>query len=661
MAIGEKTVRFAFDPRLTTLATATTLAGAAEHDFGDITIQLPESSKTFRSVIIRLTHMMCTTTTARRLDGVRCTCQIDAVTPAASDLTGTGLAQSGDPYSHSIDFDATTHFVNNYVGTSHTLGVLCRYEHDVIDVVQQITCEVFITYSYEGTSARQIKTVSFPLEGLTTFAGTVANTNIRGTSATGQIPLLNTYLPEANKTYRQIWLEVSALDGSAAVTDFSISYSISGSTTAVRSLIEGGLNGSTRWYDLWNITAIVNPAAVQDFQAWSSLASRFEGLHAIIHITYECDLPTGRVMNSIRIPIRSDIGMVMGTVAGDRAVYESEFVIAEPGTITIKQSGAQVFYGLTSSVNLVMMFEGTGKATGAQTTARTYVGNSMGVHAGSRVVAHRLDLAHGGTALSFARGKNIIRMLVYSSSATNAILDMNGWFYINYESDVSASGIQAHNNTLVYYIGGGFNMGIAGAVNLEIATANQRTPILTPANYFLSAVGYEFNIFASVRNYLCLYAEILAGESSKADGWAVMSKLGTHGPTEIGWITNICPDENDYFRKYPNDIYRQNIKLNIETARKYRFSGLTTLHTSLRLVITVHAIPYTVAGDITGSSGGTVNISLISADDNRVLDKTSRVGNGSYSFTWYDPTEQVYTEARESGLLLGRSETATPV
>jgi hypothetical protein len=664
MALAEKTVRFVFPVRKTTLATNTTLATATEHDFGDITIQLPESSKTFRSVVVRLTHRMGTTTTARRLDGVRIGVQIDAVSPAGNDATGTGVAATGDPYSHVIDYDATAHFVNNYSGTSHTFGVTCRYEHDVADVVYQITCEVFITYTYQDTSADQIKTVSLPLEGLTTWATITANTNIRGTAAAGQIPALDTYLPEGGKVYRQIWLEISATDGGAATTDFNINYSISGSTTEVGATIEQGLNGSARWYDLWNITSVINTASVQDFQAWSSLANTFEGLHAVLHITYQFNLAsTTRVMNSVRLAINSDFGMIMGTASTARQVYDNELVINEPGTITIKQSGAQVFYGMTSGTNVSLLFEGAGKAGGAQTTFRTYVGNAL-THAGSRCILHRLDLAHGGTALTLARGRNVIRMSVYSSSATNAVQGLSGWYYINYESDVSSAGIGAHNRSVMYHLGGGFNQNVSGAVNQEFATANQRTPIISQADYYLSGVAWEFHSFTSTANFVNLYAEVLSGESGKGDGWAKVKSFSHGQQAEVGWITNICDDENDFVRKYPNDLYRpnrRNILLNIETARIYRYVGNAILHPSINVWLTMHNITGTVAASVSGSGGSTVNISLISADRNIVLDKTSRVGNGAYSFTWYDLTEQVFTEARENGVLIGRSDTSTPV
>ena len=98
--------------------------------------------------------------------------------------------------------------------------------------------------------------------------------------------------------------------------------------------------------------------------------------------------------------------------------------------------------------------------------------------------------------------------------------------------------------------------------------------------------------------------------------------------------------------------------MDLETARKQRIYGNALQNTSLKRIITTHAITYSVAGDVTGSSGGTVTIDLYSDVSGLKLATTSRTGNGAYSLTWYDNTENVFTVARESGVLLGRSERA---
>jgi hypothetical protein len=78
-------------------------------------------------------------------------------------------------------------------------------------------------------------------------------------------------------------------------------------------------------------------------------------------------------------------------------------------------------------------------------------------------------------------------------------------------------------------------------------------------------------------------------------------------------------------------------------------------------VITYHSITYTVSGTVSGSSGGTVTLNLHRATSGEKILSTTRTGNGTYTFTWYDNTEDLFVEARESGTLLGRSDTGVAV
>ena len=97
--------------------------------------------------------------------------------------------------------------------------------------------------------------------------------------------------------------------------------------------------------------------------------------------------------------------------------------------------------------------------------------------------------------------------------------------------------------------------------------------------------------------------------------------------------------------------------IDLGTSRRYFiFSGNgNTWPLVLSIVFTYHSITYSMAGDISDSNGGTVTIDLHRADTAEKVKTTSRVGNGSYSFTWYDNTEEMYVTAREDDTYKGRS------
>ncbi len=654
MAQAPKTVEFPFAPLLTTLATNTTLGTATEHTFAAITVGLPESSKTIRCAWIQITHNLAATTTARRLDGMRVGVQIDAVAfNDGTDLTGTGIGQTGDPYSHHMTRDVTSYFVTNYTGTSHTVGVRVRVEHDVADTVNNITCKLFITYDYDDTSATQVKTIKLLMESAASFLSITANTNLRGSAASGQIPNLDSLLPEASKTYRQIWFEIHATDGGAAVTDFNMNVAIDSGSNA-RATLELGLNGSARYFDIWVQNSMATNAA-HDFQAWSSLASRFQNCYVVMHVTYEFDAASSTaIFNSVQIPINSKFGYLAGTAVGDQDVFESELWIEEPATITMVQSGVVV---MMSNGNGTLNIEcvGSGAAGGDQgTTTAAYTITNL-THSGGRSVAHRIDLAHGGTALTLGRGRNVLQLKMYGSSAT-AVSDPSGFWYINYTSGKSSKGIGAHNCTTRWIINDGYTSPIAGAGQREIATTNQRTPNIPQTNYFLNAAAYEINSNLFNTGWQKLLAEVVSGEGA-ADGWETMAIYTQMHSSEFGWLTTVIPAVKK-FKRHPNDsIYGY---MNIENARKYRHYGTTTQHLSTILVMTMHAITFTVDGTISSSNGGTVNISAVDEVLGVREGSTSRTGNGAYSITVYDNTNDHYAEAYESATYLGRSASGKP-
>jgi len=79
------------------------------------------------------------------------------------------------------------------------------------------------------------------------------------------------------------------------------------------------------------------------------------------------------------------------------------------------------------------------------------------------------------------------------------------------------------------------------------------------------------------------------------------------------------------------------------------------IHDSLTSLITYHSIVGTVSGTISGSDGATVSIYLQRANTGEIVLSDSRVGDGTYSFTWFDDTENILVLAHESNTKKGIS------
>jgi hypothetical protein len=72
-------------------------------------------------------------------------------------------------------------------------------------------------------------------------------------------------------------------------------------------------------------------------------------------------------------------------------------------------------------------------------------------------------------------------------------------------------------------------------------------------------------------------------------------------------------------------------------------------------IYTYHSQTFTAAGTVYGSAGGTVTLNLHLSSTGELLLTTSRVGNGAFSFTWFDPHADVYVDAYEDDSHIGRS------
>jgi hypothetical protein len=154
-----------------------------------------------------------------------------------------------------------------------------------------------------------------------------------------------------------------------------------------------------------------------------------------------------------------------------------------------------------------------------------------------------------------------------------------------------------------------------------------------------------------------MLSEVQSGEAEGA-GWRPMASWNIQGYVEMGVFTNHAPSTHN-FKRWPDDPDTE--RLNIETSRSYRYDNSTGQNASIGIyfqaitTVTHHAITFSVAGNITDSAGGTVTIDLHRDSDGLLLGTTSRTGDGAYSLSWYDNTENVFVSAYENSTHLGRS------
>jgi hypothetical protein len=637
MATRIKTVEYWLGSSNTTLATAT------RRDFTQVAVRLPETSKVFRSVRLIVTVMDAQTTAATMTNPVL-GIKIDAVAFSNATL-GNPPANSGEHGAYIYERDVTSYFTTNFTTAQHNVGAGVQFTGPT---TINHSAKIVITYEYDDTSTEHVKTVRIPIE-----SGTGALTTTLTNIGTSQIPALDTFLPEASKTYRRVWIEAIYNDHAVGtVNDPTLGISVAGGAEQLTGAHFTDLASARALTYLFDqgATPSWTTSTTQNIQARSSSvtnAATFNHVAFLLCITYTfAPASTTRVLNSLAI-VMPPIFTPGGTAATDSNEQTFDLWVQEPGTITLRQSGAVIHYSQTAAVGPRIRF-------GAQ-SERSYTDVNV-LNCGAAFLCHRVDSgAAQGAGITVSRGKNTFEFSVSIATLGTSPCNFGGFLYVNYESDVSALGVGAHNQSLQF----GVQDSQLAAVQ-SIITATQEM-FLPSTHWYRSNLGILTNqvINAPSTTYTSFECESLTGELTEG-GWENQGCVPLTAETELGWY----PTSTNVGLQSPNDWQRwtgdpDTTRMSITGTRRWRvINGLTSTR-PLVLWLTVHNIIYTVTSTISGSSGGTVTARLCRASDGTLLKSTTRSGNGDVTFTWYDNTQEVFVEARETDALVGRSGNGT--
>lgn len=637
MAIRTKTVEYAFPTDVTALATAT------RRDFTAITLFLPEtSSRAFVSVRLRVSYRG-NNATAASLTSPLLGIKLGAA--AFSDATlGNPPANSGENEFFVFERDVTSYFTTNFgAGGSQTCQVGVQQSGLTIG---NISAKLIITYEFDDASATtRVKTVRIPLE-----SGTGALTATLAAIGTNQIPALDSFLPEASKTYRRIWLELYYNEYTAGATnDASLESRVQGSLTFTSTAHESALGSSCAGICYQDLTGSLTTSAVQTWELRSTnitTASTFNHVAGVLHVTYEYDHDASTtILNSLMIPL-CPIVQAGGTTSSDAARMNVDFVIEEPATITLVQSGALVWYTQTAAVGPNIGF-------GAQ-TPRGYTDTAQ-VFCGCTFLSQRIDSGGAaGAGITLTRGTNTLSWRAWTSTLVTTVNNFQGFAFLNYTSGKDALGADAHNKTLIYNVQNSLASGTGGNITAVNAVA------IGDTNWWRWGLAYfSMNYVAAPTTlFATLDAEKASGE---LDGVGFQNQGVVSMPTvdgENGLYPLLVPMQYQAASDWQRRSDNQEGRMQLEVSRRYRFFTSAASTRPLALVVNVHAITKTVGGTISESSGGTVSVDVHRDDTGERVAETSRTGNGAYTATVFGNSFSVYARARESAVLTGSSETS---
>jgi hypothetical protein len=626
MATRTKTVEYWF-PTLATIADASATA------LSQITLYLPENSKSFKSVMCE-TVVADQQTTSTSITQRQMSLTLQGASASVVNNTSS-YTHSGENIIHVFSQDFTTYFNSNWAGTSMTLDGAITINTFTTGSANA-SVRMVITYQYDDTSTTHVKTVRIPLNApriaLATTKPAVIDT----------IPALDTYCPEAGKTFRQTAIVIQGNQESATTIDSSISFEIDSSGVITSTAYEKGLNTSSfyRFSDVVSFTT----NATHDFFIWASVTD-FDHPQVYLVVTYEFDpSSTTTVLNSLQLPMEFG-GTMGGTSSSDYQRAKRELWIEEGGTITTLRVALFVFWDQLAVISGLNARVGTGSFLSYTSVASVLAGNCA------------LMVRNDG-AFTLARGRNTLTADIYRADATDLGFSLSSFWLINYTSAKHADGVGAHNHTVTKNLKA---TGTGGAANQS--TVTNALFDIPETNHFKNGIGVNYvfvtNGGVSPSGILISTERLASGEGGLIWENAFESLGGTDPETGIRqcWAST-----GDIFRRWlaGSVADADENRLDIGTARRWRLSSSAVTFDHLDIAITYHSITFTISGTISGSAGGTVNLALCRASTGEVVMRDTRTGNGAYSFTWFDDTEDMFVVATETASLRGVSKEDLP-
>jgi hypothetical protein len=218
-------------------------------------------------------------------------------------------------------------------------------------------------------------------------------------------------------------------------------------------------------------------------------------------------------------------------------------------------------------------------------------------------------------------------------------------------------------------------MSSATGVLLLTDVSAAMVPTITPSSYYINNYGYWYDFNEANGNSSTLHtvhvgAQIQGSELGGVGFIPIFDWGGIYDTAQ--YFKGVCKYSNKTaaYKRWANDWNASNL-LNPKNSRAYFIfapvhGGPTTGGTipGLISVVTYHGITKTASGTVinyTGNGSG-ITVTIHRSDTGEKIATATTAVGGSYTVTEvFDDTIQHFSEARQDGTHLGRSELYTPV
>lgn len=584
---------------------------------------------------------------------------------------GTTFTNTGEHQSYYLIHDVTTLFTGSAFSASATTSSVELHLGFPVVIVNNASAKLVLTYEYDDIANTRIKTVRIPMDSITSSVK-VAPTFI------DTLPALDTYLPESNKVYRDIFFEIQGNDGlgtaiplpSSLASSMSFAFNYpSESLYGINPFATGVITSSLAsprpfWYILKRTD--LNTTTTQSLWALSATpSSSFDCFSVTCYVTYEYDHSAStNVMNNVMFCAADDSGVMGGPTNINRSRFKRKLFIQEP-EITMSRCG--VYHSFVDQANMAFRPKVTSSAYNP--LEFTYMFPTTPATAGGFTLGNRFDSGSDqGQAMDLVRGENTFYFDWYRTSSFAGTLGSmyTAYALLNYTSKKSS---QPGGDANHYQIRKLFGWPLAAhTVYSRQFTSSFNIMANDSSSYWLGALGATAWTYTAINtapsgNGYVLNIQANSGSGivdGQNDGFGWDDAWGGIyiGEGEIGpmWSTIRL---RDLYRRYPNDPQGGFI-LEQPHLMKFDSAYISSLSCGY-LWMCYHNIKYTLTGSIAGATGNSSGITVDffrSDTDELVVSTTSSVG-GAFNATWYDNTIPLYAVARQDDTHVGRSSNST--
>lgn len=685
-ATRRKTVEYAFPTKITGLATANTIAGATRYDTSSITIYIPEtSSRVFLSVRLVATYHT-EYAASNSVLGWLLGANLGGV---ANDKISDGFAALSTANKNlfdTVDMDFTSRFNNSFgSGTSQTCIGSIAVRTTNADNINNVTLKLVITYEYNAREAvaTRLKTIRIPIQsqsGTLTASQLELGVDGNGPCPSNQIPALDTFLPEASKTYRAIFLELFAQTNAITAVDFTPFIQIDAvAEVALATVQESVFSTEMEWRTIYDLSGL-DTSVVHKLSMRTDLSGRLSCPGGFLVVTYEYNpSTTTSVMCEAIVPVTSPNTDYMVPEAQGYAVTRFVGYTDSPGAAdtfiaqldvqetnpVLVQSGIYVIAHINFTGS-TFQYAAQGLTDSSRQTYRDYAAASVTstFGSGNNPFVHRCDT---GTGWVLRRGLN--RLIIKHSPAQVAHRQYErAYAIVNYTATAPVDTDSI--NHPVHFYGQTFTpdptlQNIAGGT-----TGTMRVPVLG-SPYKISGVTLETLQRYFNNTHELTYLGINPGEY---DGSGFIGGQSIP-PTATSFATIATRQSFLAFTRSFNVDNLHTGKLDIEQERVIarQLENINTLElvAAWSWWITYHQMTFTVSGIVTvdGSpvaANKTVNIYAYAAtpgpeDVTEFVTSTLTAmnGTGSFSVIVLDSTRTYFASYVNDGNI-GRSADGVP-